>query len=821
MLPQIGNGISQSFPSDFPFDSSSLNGLDAAQAKKQMQMLAAVGQARQLAQMQRPVMEGRNSGFSPASNQPPHEQNQPPAPLSEPPMLQNARNANVYKERAHGFIVSIASLFAKRNQPLPPALTGIPAPNYDSLTSPFKDIEPGSEPGFFRLAAKEINMFQLWTMVWQRGGMANLGKDNSWQLILQALDLPESALSPLVQIYKKTLLPFEHMYRQNIMEKSKQQAAANGQQPTTPQRSLAPPSLPSSGQDGVSSILDAPNLDQDLLSLKRKLEQEEEGKRSRQKTETVDNVFPAGSPSDQAFVGPSTSTNSGPTSTPAMTAPPRTRQEVPSRRKIEYRPLARDVDSYGGRDLKAIETEFLNSTRRPLRELNEWGHIDIDALTLSIRSRLSTELSYALATLTLLSTMKGQQPSSGFPISNCPDLLEEILDLVEDLAFGDVEDVHETINLEDDPRIVTNHDLVDIVYELGSQPFAGLEHRQGSKDVDVGPRQRPANLILTVTNIIRNLSVFTDNVPFLANQPRLLDLLLRICGISEKDSSLNPTSAVLSTTDLLAVRKDVLYTLCQLAPAIHFIEGTTPVSTVRRIFYLIASYLVDPAEAISPVACVQLVGIPLSGSLKPPSSIADIALEVFTRICQADGTRLFFSKTVCRPSLWRLFHALVHRLPVAELDFALTLRSEPWMSYVEKLILALYSLAFIFTPEYKAKVKADRRLGFKSVMIRIIQKLFVQIHPDGRQTHTIVVRRVIETLKLIDDEEDSFDNTKGVVTTLSFGMGYGEVGDNEAEKGTGLLGCYRDIGWDILLCREISNDEVMFPELESLLRVDF
>jgi SWI/SNF chromatin-remodeling complex subunit SWI1 len=502
-----------------------------------------------------------------------------------------------------------------------------------------------------------------------------------------------------------------------------------------------------------------------------------------------------------------------------MTGSPRTRQEL-SRRKIEYKPLARDVDSYGGRDLKAIETELHNSAKRPLRELNEWGTIDIDALTMSIRSKLSTELSYALTTLTLLSTMKGQQPSSGFPINNCPDLLGEILDLVEDVAFGDVEDVHETINLQDDPHIVTNRELVDIVYESGMQLFAGLEQRQGSKRVDIGPRQRPANLILTVTNIIRNLSVFTDNVPFLAGQPRLLDLLLRICGISEKGSAFNPTSTVLSITDLLAVRKDVLYILCQLAPAIHFSEGITSLSVIRRIFYLVASYLVDPAEAVSPVACVQLVGVPLGGNLKPPS-LADISLEVFTRVCQAEGSRLFFSKAVSRPSLWRLFVALVHRLPIVDVDFQLTLRGEPWMSYVEKLVLALYSLGFIFPPELKAKVKKDRRLGFKSVMIRIIQKMFVHVNPDARHFNVILVRRIIETLKLIDDEEDSFDNTKGVVSTLSFGMGYGEVNENDVERGTGLLGGYKDIGWDILLCREVSHDDVMFSELESLIRIEF
>jgi SWI/SNF chromatin-remodeling complex subunit SWI1 len=257
-----------------------------------------------------------------------------------------------------------------------------------------------------------------------------------------------------------------------------------------------------------------------------------------------------------------------------------------------------------------------------------------------------------------------------------------------------------------------------------------------------------------------------------------------------------------------------------LTPALQFSENATPLTTVRRIFHLIASYLVDPAEAVSPLACVQVAGAPLGGTLKPPS-LADLALDVFTRLGHSDGNRLAFSKAVSRPSLWLTFVSLVHRLPVLDVDFQLAGR-EVWLSYVEKTVMALYSLAFIFPPELKTKVKVDRSLGLKNVMMRIIQKLFVQNpNPQARQFFSVIARRVIETLKLIDDAEDSFDNTKGIVSTLSFGMGYGEVGENDVEPGTGMLGGYSDIGWDVLLCREVQEDEVMFSELESLIRVEY
>ncbi|KIK71140.1 hypothetical protein GYMLUDRAFT_235505 [Collybiopsis luxurians FD-317 M1] len=833
MFPQ--NGMS----SNNPFEGPSLNGqiLDAAQAK-QMAALTAVGQARQQGNLKgSSLVSGANSTnpglfFGPTPNQAP-----PASPLLERSMTQNppTRPQNLFREKANSFTASLASLFAKRNQPLPPALTGVPTPNYDPISSPFKDIQTGSEPGIFKIAGKDLHLFQLWSVVWQRGGFVNLNKENGWQAIVPLLDLPESAQPSLIQFYSKILFPFEQLYRQNIMEQQKKAQAmrpsgpsANG--PSTQRgpsmglaaqssssSSLPPPSMQS---DGNSAILDLPTLDQDLQGVKRKLEQEEEGKRTRQKTETVDSVFPVGSASDPSFVGPHPGLNpTSQTPTPAtMTGPPRTRQEL-SRRKIEYKPLVREIETYGGRDLKAIEAEILNSSRRPLRDLNEWGTIDIDALTMSIRSKLSTELSYALTTFTLLSTMKGQTPTAGFPITNCPDLLEEVLDLVEDLAFGDVKDVPEPINIQDNPHIITNRELVETIYEAETQPFAGLERRQGSKSAQIGPRQRPANLILTVTNIIRNLCTFSDNVPFLANHKRLLDFILRLCGVSEDNSTYIPTSQALSLTDVLAVRKDVLNILSLLAPTIVFSEGATSLSTARRIFHLIASYLVDPVEAVSPLASVQFSGVPLGGTLKPPA-LADLALEVFTRLGQSDANRLLFSKAVSRPSLWFTFVAIVHRLPVLDVDFQLAVR-EVWLSYVEKTVMSLYTLGFIFPPELKARVKADRSLGFKSVMMRIIQKLFVQNNPETRQFFSVIVRRIIETLKLIDDGEDSFDNSKGIAPTLSFGIGYGEVGENDFERGTGMLGGYTDIGWDILLCREVQADEVMFAELESLIRVEY
>ena len=59
---------------------------------------------------------------------------------------------------------------SKRNTPLPPALTGVPIPDYDHTNSPWKLIEPSSEVGSFRLAGKDVNLFKLWGLVQHNGG---------------------------------------------------------------------------------------------------------------------------------------------------------------------------------------------------------------------------------------------------------------------------------------------------------------------------------------------------------------------------------------------------------------------------------------------------------------------------------------------------------------------------------------------------------------------------------------------------------------------------------------------------------------------------
>lgn len=480
------------------------------------------------------------------------------------------------------------------------------------------------------------------------------------------------------------------------------------------------------------------------------------------------------------------------------------------------------MDTVGGRDLRAIaEGHHRLAARHALREISEWGNIDIDALTMSLRSRISVEAGYALTTFTLLSIMRGQG-TSGFPIANCPELMDETLDLLLEVGFNEREEddaFTETV-------MVTHRQMVDTIQEDGSKPFASLDKVQGMKNYDQqGPKQRPGDIILAIVNIMRNLSVIPDNYDYLANHERLLATMLRICGVKQKqDGTLHAASNALTLRDLVSVRRDVLYLLINLSGSVRLAPSMVLASTpspaalqvARRAFMLISSFLIYSSETINPYELFVLTGA--NANAKPPA-LVDAALEVLGRFGQPDTNRQVIAKAVPQEWLWRLFEALMHRLPVVDADFQIAKR-EPWLSYIEKVIMGLYAIAFLAPPSMKEQLKKDHQLGFTRLMLRLVKKFTINVPQEMRPYFSVCAKRAVETLKVVDDGDDAFEmsqNNTGSVM-LSFGVGYGEVGEDHVEKGTGSLsGFQEEVVWGIMLQKDV--DDSMFRELDSLARV--
>lgn len=135
-------------------------------------------------------------------------------------------------------------------------------------------------------------------------------------------------------------------------------------------------------------------------------------------------------------------------------------------------------------------------------------------------------------------------------------------------------------------------------------------------------------------------------------------------------------------------------------------------------------------------------------------------------------------------------------------------------------MMGIYSLAFLASPVLKHKFKTDKSLGFPGVMLRMVRKFTTDQSQNVREFFSVCARRAIEAMKLVDDEIDMFDTAPTTAPTLSFGVGYGEMGDKGVQKGSGMFGGYaEDITFTIMLAREVDN--MLFAELESMVRVEF
>lgn len=158
-----------------------------------------------------------------------------------PMMSSQNMNAQSYKMRQQSFLGGVARIMFNRNTPLPPSITGVQVP-FDPATSPWKGLEPASEPGGFKLAGKDVDLFRLWNLVFQAGGSNKIQQQNAWSSLLPHLGLPDVLPIPqengpastaivLARHYMLLLGPFEEAYLRNANDPQRQ----NGMQNRPPQ----------------------------------------------------------------------------------------------------------------------------------------------------------------------------------------------------------------------------------------------------------------------------------------------------------------------------------------------------------------------------------------------------------------------------------------------------------------------------------------------------------------------------------------------------------------------------------------------------------
>ncbi|KAG8931480.1 hypothetical protein FRC02_002659 [Tulasnella sp. 418] len=544
---------------------------------------------------------------------------------------------------------------------------------------------------------------------------------------------------------------------------------------------------------------------------------------------------------------------------------------VQPRLKIEYRPLARPLNTHGGRNIQMLEQQReLAQNRRSLRSLDEWGEINMEGIIMSIRSRVPVELSYALTTLTVLSvTINSPQ---GLPLQYCEDLVGVLLNLLEEAAFDEPEkpEINRSGLETKSSRLWTQRDLIKEAVDNASVLFSGKADRRDRRveDSDRGPTPRDSDLVLSVLNLFRNLSMTSDNQVILGREPRFIDVIMRIVGLQEESTSSEgggspkrsgkcvPASPVLTLTDLVKARDHVLQIISNIstheAPANQPTQDTSIIKfsslmpqTPGRIFRLLASYLASSDVAVTPFSAVRQELRGATNAPPTPPAVPDLVLDTLARVAQLDENRYILSHSISSEDVFKLFQSLVHMLPVSNEDYkVITLAQpslEPWVGYVERIILCIYSLAFMSPPPMKKRMK--KYPGFIQVLMRVVRFYMKGMTTEGRSFlggatslegngYAVCGRRAMETLRLLDEETDSFadgtsaedgedKNALGFGGHPTFGVGYGEpeaMGSARNEEGVGLLAGEWEDMFTKMMCRE-GMDNVFFSEMDSLVRM--
>ncbi|KAG8823748.1 hypothetical protein FRC17_009239 [Serendipita sp. 399] len=807
-------------------------------------MLTATNNMNPLAQNQ---ATSSSSGMPLPPSQGPQQQSYPPQlQVPQPTLLINylsATNPNIapifQQDESRGRAVLmklLAELHNRKNNPLPPALTGVTSPNWNPATSTFK-LEITSI-GVVRIGGHDVDFLKLWQTVFGMGMSTKVTRENQWGQVAAQLGLPpvlNDGMTPFanqlqhlftyindLEIFLLRIMQSAQLRAQQVRMNQAQQppqptpgAEANVHQPATPISSGTAMGTPAaSATPGATTPAQGSSDDSDSRNLKRKAEgdEDDEAKRKQRKLDEEG--------------GASQPTSANPDVEESRASP--VKEEPPAegplfRRKIQYVPVMRTINTSGGRDLEAINNEYRQLTaKRPMRKMEDFGLVDVEVLILQLRSRLKVDVTTALGILYHLSYVRGGDTgNSGLNLKWCEDLTDELLDLLEETAF-DVPDVDEPEDaaIEPSTRIVTNREISRTLYDTGHDLFAGIENDE-RVSLNLAPTHQAWEVVTMVITILSNAASADDNPAFLAGMPRLLDIVTRVCMIepvAQRGDVPRPTSHVLQVRHLLRIRKEVVNLIGAISRFVQL--SVSPPRATRRLYLLLASTLMDSEECIAP-----------GPNTKLPGPMMDLALECFSNVAHLDSNRKVIAAQIPWEQLWSLMQMVSRTIPISDVEVQHVV-TEVWMSFIFKAALVLYSLAVCASLPMRRKMKLSPSL--RTALVRFLRtgltlgsqanNLYRSLNPEVRSILEEYWRRIGETLKVIDAEEDPLAPTAAAGGLIGYGIGGSydlHLGAKPPARGTGMFaGARADLLWSVMSGTAAQNDLQAFEEWDYMLRVD-
>ncbi|WFD43573.1 hypothetical protein MPSI1_002236 [Malassezia psittaci] len=489
--------------------------------------------------------------------------------------------------------------------------------------------------------------------------------------------------------------------------------------------------------------------------------------------------------------------------------------------EIQYLPWHMNLTTHGGRDLHRLDRELvprLAAYSRP-RGVHELGTVDITALTLSLESRLVHEMSYALNTLLILSAAIDAPSSFSVPLASCDRLLDVLLDILIENAFGSSASCENTSHtdrlalqahgvlgeqcsyctavefaLEDESQMrvfrrahgqATNDTSQQSAAEPSSSASEQTEEQmhddanaQYHPDQEwTGDQERAADqrvsIALTVLVILRNVSVMPDNTSFLAQHPRFLSCIARLARAAQNDprwqtktNSQESQVDVLrefSLVELLQIRKDLLTIVLGVATEQLDLSEHTPL-TSASLFDLLRFFVLDANEfearyGATPFALERLA---------QNSALSRTTLQAL--MYQApQHARLALQALSCFALPDSNREVLARHVPgpiLLELANALIAMIPVDMTdfrrlgSVTRLEYVETAASCLFNIAYLAppsvKISLRDTPGVPQVLFRAIRRL-LQSAPDYiRNPYGVLCRRLLATLRLLSDSEDVF-----------------------------------------------------------------
>ncbi|OLL21864.1 SWI/SNF chromatin-remodeling complex subunit sol1 [Neolecta irregularis DAH-3] len=412
-------------------------------------------------------LTAQQTNHSPHMSRPQISNVQPQQPMqhSRPPPIHNPKNDYA------AFMRSLMEFMSKRGTPI----TNMPS-----------------------IGNKAVNLPQLFIAVSRSGGSKSVTAQNLWPTFAQKMGFTESDGEILSTYFSTYLGPFEeHMMQRQHAVKMQSIPQNRLQQSTSTSQGALSPNIQTAGSPRDSQ--------------------------PPKPTTASDHAHPKSMKVEPVSPPPPSSGVSGSRS-PSQSIP----VELESVKKLEnepdepappkeYKPRKHVPQTYGGLDIETMAR--LSSELERVRDhpygIMELASINVQALTMSLQSGLLGEVSVAIDSLSVIMG----DPRCSIPLSECRDLLDALLDVIE----SEMEILASFVLATTESGIP--YDYEDFL-DMAAQEILDLS--PPAQTLKETRRRVALDRLEALTTIMRNLSFFAFNMEILATSSRTLRIFVKL-----------------------------------------------------------------------------------------------------------------------------------------------------------------------------------------------------------------------------------------------------------------------------------------------------